>query len=278
MTKNLDKEGLCSIVDNYQLFYVDLWGVVHNGVSLHKEAINVLKEITKKGKEYILLTNAPRPNSVVKNFLKKMGMEEEIIDHVFTSGEASLSYLKKNLINKKFFHVGPPRDIDLFKDFKELKSSQIENSEYIICTGLFEKHEQDLKYYKELFEKNLKKKMICTNPDLIVDRGNKRELCAGSIAIIFEKMGGEVIYFGKPYPEVYNQSIDNKNKKILSIGDNLNTDIKGANFLNYDSLIISNGIHKNEIKEKGIEETAKSYETICNYIQSELKWWNDKTI
>ena len=278
MTKNLDKEGLCSIVDNYQIFYVDLWGVVHNGVSLHKEAINALKEIKKKGKEYILLTNAPRPNSVVKTFLKKMGMEEEIIDHVFTSGEASLSYLKKNLIDKKFFHVGPPRDIDLFKDFKELKSNQIENSEYIICTGLFEEHEEDLKFYKELFEKNLKKKMICTNPDLIVDRGNKRELCAGSIATIFEKMGGKVVYFGKPYPEVYNQSVDNKGKKILSIGDNLNTDIKGANLLNYDSLIISNGIHKNEIKEKGIEETAKSYETICNYIQSELKWWNDKAI
>ena len=85
-------------------------------------------------------------------------------------------------------------------------------------------------------------------------------------------MGGEVIYFGKTYTEVYNQSIDNKNKKILSIGDNLNTDIKGANLLNFDSLIISNGIHKNEIKEKGIEATAKSYETVCNYIQSELKW------
>ena len=91
MTKNLDKKGLCSIVDNYQLFYVDLWGVVHNGISLHKKAIKALKEITKKGKEYILLTNAPRPNNVVKNFLRKMGMEEDIIQHVFTSGEASLS-------------------------------------------------------------------------------------------------------------------------------------------------------------------------------------------
>ena len=114
--------------------------------------------------------------------------------------------------------------------------------------------------------------MICTNPDLIVDRGNKRELCAGSIAMIFEKMGGEVVYFGKPYPEVYNLSINNNGKKILSIGDNLNTDIKGANLLNYDSLIISSGVHKNEIKEKGIEMTAKSYEAICNYIQTELKW------
>ena len=153
-----------------------------------------------------------------------------------------------------------------------MKLNKIEKADYILCTGLFDEHDKDLNYYKELFEKNLKKKMICTNPDLIVDRGNKRELCAGSIATIFEKMGGKVVYFGKPYPEVYNQSVDNKGKKILSIGDNLNTDIKGANLLNYDSLIISNGIHKNEIKEKGIEETAKSYETICNYIQSELKW------
>ena len=83
MTKNLDNEGLSSIADNYQLFYVDLWGVVHNGVSLHSEAIKVLKEITKKNKDYILLTNAPRPNHSVKSFLAKLGMEEEIRNHVF---------------------------------------------------------------------------------------------------------------------------------------------------------------------------------------------------
>ena len=272
MTKNLDKDGLSSIVDNYQLFYVDLWGVVHNGINLHQEAINALKEISKKGKEYILLTNAPRPNKVVKSFLEKMGMEKEIREHVFTSGEASLNYLKKNLVDKKFFHIGPPRDFDLFNDFEKMKSESINDSEYILCTGLFESYANDLNFYKNLFKNNLKKKMICTNPDLIVDKGNTRELCAGSVAMVFEKMGGNVIYFGKPYPEVYNQSIDNKGKKILSIGDNLNTDIKGANLLNYDSLIISNGIHKNEIKQMGIEKTSKLYEAICNYIQSDLKW------
>ncbi len=272
MTKNLDKEGLSSIANNYQLFYVDLWGVVHNGISLHKEAINVLQEITKKGKEYVLLTNAPRPNRTVKSFLEKLGMEKEIREHVFTSGEAALFYLKKNLSEKTFFHIGPPRDFDLFVDFKKMKIDDLEKSEYILCTGLFDDHNEDLKYYKNLFEKNTNKKLICTNPDLIVDRGDKREFCAGSVAMIFEKMGGEVIYFGKPYAEVYNQSADNKNKKILSIGDNLNTDIKGANLLNYDSLLISNGIHKNEIKEKGVDKITKSYEAICNYIQSELKW------
>ena len=272
MTKNLDKEGLSSIVDNYQLFYVDLWGVVHNGVTLHAEAIKALKEITKKKKDYILLTNAPRPNYAVKSFLEKLGMEKEIRDHVYTSGEAALTYLKKNFLNKTFYHIGPPRDFDLFKDFENNKSANIEKSEYILCTGLFDEHDKELNFYKDLFEPHLKKKMICTNPDLIVDRGTTREFCAGSVAMVFEKMGGEVVYFGKPYPEVYNQSINNKNKKILSIGDNLNTDIKGANLLNYDSLIISNGIHKFEIKENGIDKTAKSYETICNYIQSELKW------
>ena len=90
--------------------------------------------------------------------------------------------------------------------------------------------------------------------------------------MVFEKMGGEVVYFGKPYPEVYNQSIDNSNKKVLSIGDNLNTDIKGANLLNYDSLLISNGIHKNEIQNNGIEIVSKQYESIVNYMQSDLKW------
>ena len=85
------------------------------------------------------------------------------------------------------------------------KLKSIEKSEYILCTGLFDDHTEDLKYYKDLFEKNIEKKMICTNPDLIVARGNIREFCAGSVAMVFEKMGGNVIYFGKPYPEVYNQ-------------------------------------------------------------------------
>jgi HAD superfamily hydrolase (TIGR01459 family) len=272
MTKNLDKEGLRSIVDNYQLFYIDLWGVIHNGISLHDNAINVLKQIRKKNKEYVLLTNAPRPNSSVKNSLKKMGMEKEILDHVFTSGEAAINYIKRNFSNKTFFHVGPPKDFDLFKDFEKNKLAKIEKSEYILCTGLFDNYDKDLTFYKNLFEKNLNKKMICTNPDLIVDRGNTRELCAGSVAMVFEKMGGQVVYFGKPHPEVYNQSINNNNKKILAIGDNLNTDIRGANLLNYDCLLISNGIHKDEINNRGIEKVAKEYEVIVNFIQSDLKW------
>jgi HAD superfamily hydrolase (TIGR01459 family) len=272
MTKNLDNKGLQSIAENYDLFYIDLWGVIHNGIKLHEKAILVLKELLKMNKNFILLTNAPRPIKTVKIILEKMGMEEKLRNHVFTSGEASLSYLKKKHKYQKFYHVGPPRDFDLFQDFKNYKSDKIDESEYLLCTGLFDEHDKDLKYYKGLLEKHTNKKMVCTNPDLIVDKGNRRELCAGSVAMIFEKMGGEVIYFGKPYAEVYNQAADNKDKKILSIGDNLNTDIKGANLLNYDSLLISNGVHKNEILDQGIENISKQYESVVNFIQSDLKW------
>jgi HAD superfamily hydrolase (TIGR01459 family) len=201
-----------------------------------------------------------------------MGMDKVLRDHVFTSGEAALNYLKKSYLSKKFYHIGPPRDFDLFYLFEKNKCEDISDSEYLLCTGLFDNHDKDLKFYKDLLEKHITKKMICTNPDLIVDRGEVRELCAGSVAMVFEKMGGEVVYFGKPHPEVYNQSIDNKNKKILAIGDNLNTDIRGANLLNYDSLLISNGIHRNEIKNKGIQDVSKEYEAIVNFIQSDLKW------
>ena len=272
MTKNLDNAGLRSILADYDVFYIDLWGVIHDGIKLHTNAIQALEEISKAKKNYVLLTNAPRPNKTVKRFLEKMGMNEKIREKVYSSGEAALSYLKKNYLNKKFYHVGPVRDFDLFVEFENNKEKNINESSYLLCTGLFEDRDEDLNYYKELFKGNLGKKMICTNPDLIVDRGSKRELCAGSVALVFEKMGGEVIYFGKPYPEVYNQSIDNKNKKALSIGDNLNTDIKGANFLNYDSLLISNGVHKNEIKKEGIEIVSKKYEAVVNFIQTELRW------
>ena len=272
MSENLDNNGLRSIVENYDIFYIDLWGVIHNGIKLHKNAIETLEKINKSKKQYVLLTNAPRPNKTVKSFLEKMGMNKEIREKVYSSGEAALNYLKKNLLNDKFYHLGPTRDFDLFLDFKKNKTGDIEESSYLLCTGLFEEQGDDLNYYKQLFKEHINKKMICTNPDLIVDKGDKRELCAGSVALVFKEMGGEVIYFGKPFPEVYNQSIDNKKKKVLSIGDNLNTDIKGANLLNYDSLLISNGVHKDEIKNEGINVVSKRYEAVVNFIQTELKW------
>ena len=271
MSKNLDESGLKSIVSEYDLFFIDIWGVVHNGIKLYENAIKVLEELSNNEKKFILLTNAPRPNLTVINTLKKMGLNN-FSDTVFTSGEASKRYLLENFNNKKFFHLGPPRDFDLFKTFEDNKVLNIDDSDYLLCSGLFEEHEDDLEYYKKLLSNHITKKMICTNPDLIVDRGDKREYCAGSIAKSFEEIDGKVIYFGKPYPPVYEIAADVNNKKILCIGDNLNTDIKGANIQNFDSLLITGGIHRQEISKLSIENVLKNYEAKIDYFQKELKW------
>ena len=267
--KKLDH--LSEIYEEYDAFLIDLWGVMHNGIRLNPSAMNAVRELEEKGKKVIFLSNAPRPTNKVIKFLKKLNMQEKYLKNVLTSGEAAIKSLKENKFGKKFYHLGPERDDSLFIDIKQNKTS-LEKCDFILCTGLFDNEYDNLKYYQDLLRDFTKKKLVCTNPDLIVHRGEEEEYCAGKIAEIFEKMGGEVIYFGKPHPEVYNLSIDNNNKKILAIGDNLNTDIRGANLLNYDSLLISNGIHKDEIKKKGIENVAIEYESIVNYIQSDLKW------
>ena len=271
MAKNLDHLGIKSVVDTYDLFFIDLWGVVHNGINLYDYSIEVLDNLAAAKKEFVLLTNAPRPNATVINFLKKIGLKR-YFKNVFTSGEAAQKYLFNELKKKKFFHIGPVKDHDLFKNIEKNKVLNIEDSDYLLCTGLFENHENNLNYYKNLFSNQISKKMICTNPDLIVDRGEKREYCAGSVAKSFEEIKGEVIYFGKPHPPVYNLSTKIKNKNILCIGDNLNTDIKGANIQNFDSLLITNGIHKKEILDTDLKEVLKKYEATVNYIQKNLKW------
>ena len=123
-----------------------------------------------------------------------------------------------------------------------------------------------------LIKINLEKNFICTNPDLIVHRGNIEELCAGSVAKTFETLGGKVIYYGKPHKEIYKMCFD-QGEKVLAIGDNLRTDIKGANNLNIDSLFIYNGVHKNEIKnDEDLPALLKRYNVKTNFFQKELKW------
>jgi len=271
MTKNLDHLGLRSVADNYDLFFIDLWGVLHNGIKLYDHSTEVLDNLSKANKNFILLTNAPRPNKNVINFLKKIGLKK-YFENVFTSGEAAYKHLVSELNKQKFFHIGPPRDFDLFKNIEKNNVLNIEDADYLLCTGLFDEHKNDLNFYKNLLSNHISKKMICTNPDLIVDRGEAREYCAGSIAKVFEEINGKVTYFGKPYPPVYNLSINVKDKKVLCIGDNLNTDIKGANVQSFDSLLITNGIHRKEILEVELNKVLKKYKVNVDYIQKNLKW------
>tara|TARA_B100000963_G_scaffold21466_1_gene16158 strand:+ start:70 stop:876 length:807 start_codon:yes stop_codon:yes gene_type:complete len=262
---------LSDIYKNYDTFVIDLWGVIHNGVMLNLKAIEAIENLTKNSKKIVFLSNAPRPSSKVVDFLLKMKMKRKYLSNVMTSGEAAMYAINKNRFGKTFYHLGPPRDTSIFERVKENKTD-LEKCDFILCTGLFDSQTNDLDYYKNFLKKYVSKKLICTNPDFTVHRGDVEELCAGSVAKVFEELGGEVVYFGKPHKEVYKMCFD-KNERVLAIGDNLRTDIKGANNLNIDCLFISNGVHRDEYKETSeLDSLLKKYKVSANFFQKEFKW------
>ena len=264
-------EHLSEIFQEYDAFIIDLWGVMHNGVNLYNSAVKAVRELQSNKKRIVFLSNAPRPTKKVVEFLKKMKMDDKFLRNVFTSGEAALNSLKQNKFGKKFYHLGPKRDDSLFIDIKENKTT-LEESDFILCTGLFDDEYENLQFYKDLLKNNTNKKLVCTNPDLIVHKGGVEEYCAGKIAEIFENLGGKVIYFGKPHKEVYLSCLK-KNQKTLVIGDNLRTDIKGANNMNLDSIFITSGVHKAKtINENLIEKLLVEHSVSANYFQKELTW------
>ena len=268
--KKLDH--LKNIFNNYDHFIIDLWGVVHNGVKPYEGAMKTIEELYNKKKNYIFLSNAPRPVNDVRKFLiEKMLIDKKFLNNILTSGEAAINSIKNFNYGKFFFHLGPDRDSKIFEGLENHKTN-LEKCDYILCTGLYDSEMNKLNYYKKLLENSTAKKMICTNPDLIVDRGNTQEYCAGSIAKIFEKIGGEVVYFGKPHKQIYNSILKEKDKALI-IGDNLRTDIKGANLIKQDSLFIIDGVHKKEITElDNLSNILRKYNVETNFIQEKLNW------
>ena len=130
-------KGLSEIQSKYDAFLIDLWGVVHNGVQLYPSATNVLKNLNELNKRFVLLSNAPRPSKSVEKYLLKLKMDRVFLKNIFTSGEAALQTLKKNVYGKNFYHIGPQRDKDLISGFEKNQTS-LEKSDFILCTGLFE--------------------------------------------------------------------------------------------------------------------------------------------
>ena len=266
-------KGLSQVQSKYDTFFIDLWGVMHNGIKLYPSAIEVLENLNKLNKRFVLISNAPRPSKEVEKFLSNLKMDKAFTKNIFTSGEAALKSLQNNIYGKKFYHLGPKRDNDLFREFKKNERS-LEKSDFILCTGFFENKKDSLNFYKNLLKEHIQQKMICTNPDLVVHRGSNKEYCAGTLAAIFEELGGQVVYFGKPYPEIYNFCIK-KNETVLAIGDNIRTDVRGANNMKFDSLFIIGGIHKNEFLNLSLDNYDKileKYGVKTDYYQNQLTW------
>jgi len=262
---------LADIFENYDTFIIDLWGVIHNGVALNPSAIEAVDQLKKNSKKIVFLSNAPRPSSKVIKFLLKMKMDKKYLEYVMTSGEAAMYAIDQKKFGKTFYHLGPDRDTSIFEKVKDNRTD-LQSCDFILCTGLFDDYDNDLKFYKKFLMKHVSKKLICTNPDLIVHRGSVEELCAGSVAKVFEELGGQVIYFGKPHKEVYSMCFGS-NEKVLAIGDNLRTDIKGANNLKIDCIFITEGVHRKEFNNLSqLNELIEKYDVKANFFQKELKW------
>ena len=274
------------ISNQYNIYLVDLWGVIHNGVKLFDNAIYVLKKLKNENKKVVLISNAPRTNETVKKFLLKLNFELNLIDLLITSGDVTRNYILENN-DKNFYHLGPHKDDDLFYGIKNI-TKNVYDSDEVVCTGLIDKIGQDISNYQSLFIKliNKEKVFICANPDEVVSRGDKIEFCAGALAKYYKKLGGKVKYFGKPYSEIYNYAKDQivqqfgiieEKDKILAVGDNLKTDICGAQNYEIDSLLILNGIYKDFFRNNylNFDKLLKSNEVESlriNKFQQELKW------
>jgi len=281
-------KGISEISDKFDVYFIDLWGVIHNGVQCYPEALKVLEKLKEQNKKIVLISNAPRPAAVVKVFLETIGLKSSGYDFLVTSGDITREYISLNSSKKNFYHLGPTRDIDLFKDLNVSLTSK-EECEEIICTGLVSDEEEKLQDYKTLLDFFLNKKipLICANPDEVVARGEKIVFCAGALANQYKQEGGVVRYFGKPYSEIYSFALkkirahkDFKDKKeinTLVIGDNIKTDIKGANLSNLDSVLILNGIYKDFFRDGTVnfdqlKDSVNLKDVKINYFQEELAW------
>lgn len=245
-------ESLEALCVRYDAFFIDLWGVLHDGTALYDGALDVLKTLRHSKKKIILLSNAPRKAEKVVETLDRLGITDSYYDALITSGQTAHDMLAhSNQWGLHYYYLGPSKDEDVIDDLPYQKTTISAHASFVLNAG-FEKDFQDIDAILPTLERLLKARLplICINPDLeVVKQDGTRMWCAGWVAQRYEHMGGTVTYIGKPYPLVYQEAFAASRvepTRTLAIGDNLLTDILGANHADIDSLLITGGILKSE--------------------------------
>lgn len=255
--------SLSEISDRYDALFVDLWGCVHNGVRALPEAVAALQAYRAKGGKVVLVTNSPRPRAGVTKQLMHFGVPDDAWDTIATSGDSARAAMFRGIVGSKVHFIGQPGEekffepIGVIKDPIKIEMVPLDEAEGIVCTGPRDPMaDPDVMRPEFLMAKQLGLKLLCANPDIVVDRGEVREWCAGALAKLYTEMGGESLYFGKPHPPIYDLArrrlaelgVDVPDSGILAIGDGVLTDISGAMGEDIDSLFISGGLAAAETK------------------------------
>jgi HAD superfamily hydrolase (TIGR01459 family) len=255
--------SLADIANRYDVLLVDLWGCVHNGVTAYPDAVAALKGFRQGGGTVVLLTNAPRSRDEVAKQLTRFKVPEEAYDSIATSGDSARAAMFQGAVGEKVWFMGLPFDetffepLELIENPVKIQRVDLEDAEGIVCCGPFDPHaDPSVNRPHFLYAKQKGLKLLCANPDIVVDRGETREWCAGALAALYTEMGGESLYFGKPHPPIYDLARrriaalgkDTDPSRILAIGDGIQTDISGAMGEDIDSLFISGGLAAAETK------------------------------
>lgn len=271
--------SIASILDQYDTYIIDLWGVMHNGKSVFKSALEVLHLLNKHQKQVIFLSNAPRRLHLASERLTELGIPLNLYQGILTSGELTFEFLKSNSkkLGNRFYHIGPVRDHSLFEGLPFKRVEEVASADWILNSGT-NGWDDTLLHYQPLLNQGHEHRlpMVCANPDQVVIFGDSEAICAGLLAKFYENLGGDVTYFGKPYLETY---LDLQSrfaiadpKKVLVIGDSLGTDIAGANHARWDSLWILGGIHKKQTTtKKDIDVLLDHYQVVPTYVMACLQ-------
>jgi HAD superfamily hydrolase (TIGR01459 family) len=246
--------SLSEIACDYDALVCDVWGVLHNGHTGNQDAVAALREFRRSRGRVVLLSNAPRPKRDVETMFKRFDIPPDCYDEIVTSGIAARIDLEKRSKAKRLrmFHLGPERDRGIFEGLN-IEPAEIESADIVLNSGLFDDDVETPDDYKDRFAAMNARDllMLCANPDWVVQRGGKLIWCAGALADAYEKIGGPVIYYGKPKPEIYDlvRASAPGAKRMLAIGDGMHTDIKGANVAGLDALFIADGIHGEDVAD-----------------------------
>lgn len=251
--------GFGSIAPNYKLLLSDVWGVVHNGVTAYPAACAALKKARDQGATVVLISNAPRPGTVVAKQIAKWGVPADCYDTIVASGDVARAELERRP-EAKLFHLGPERDLPNYDGLPNELVGE-DQCDVVVVTGPFNDEVEVAEDYREMFSRLIPRGvlMLCANPDLIVERGDKLIVCAGALAQLYEAMGGKAIYAGKPHGPIYDRTIEVAEKirserihksEMLAIGDGARTDLKGAALQGIDCLFITGGIHAEDFTEE----------------------------
>ncbi|MGD9923279.1 MAG: TIGR01459 family HAD-type hydrolase [Pseudorhodoplanes sp.] len=244
-----------ALAPDYDVVLSDVWGVVHNGVAAFPEACDALTRFREAGGVVVLITNAPRPNGVVATQVAHFGAPRSIYDAIVSSGDVTRNEIG-NRPGQSIFHIGPKRDLAIFEGLG-VTFAPVERADYVVCSGLFNEETETPDHYRDLLGQMLSRGlfMVCGNPDVVVERGEQLLYCAGAIADLYARLGGEVLYAGKPYAPIYDLALklaqDARGrhvarKRVLAIGDSVRTDFKGAASYGIDCLFVTAGIHSAE--------------------------------